>query len=241
MPENRLPNLTAYPAVQRFQVLRRVNFRVRHFARKKLVFMGAQQTRPPNPPHAATTASAAHLVRAYHQTYGLPVTISNCSNNYGPYQFPEKPIPLFLINALHGKPLPIYGDGLQVRDWLHAADHCRGVELAIERGAPGETYNLGGANERPNLETIETLCVLVDEAFAADPSLGEWFPAAPGAHGGPRGGRAGNTVRGRCIHPRLQSPRRKCPPLRWASSDNETTVPRSRPRRRRARGQPSAP
>ena len=137
----------------------------------------------PNSPYAASKAAADHLVRAYHHTYGLPATISNCANCFGPYQYPEKLIPLTIIQLLEGRPVPLYGDGSQVRDWLHAADHCRGVELVIERGVPGETYNLGGVNERPNLETIETLCALVDEAFAADPALGERFPAAPAAKG----------------------------------------------------------
>ncbi len=137
----------------------------------------------PNSPYAASKAAADHLVRAYHHTYGLPATISNCANCFGPYQYPEKLIRLAIIRLLEGKPVPLYGDGGQVRDWLHAADHCRGVELAIERGTPGATYNLGGANERPNLQTIETLCALLDEAFAADPALGERFPAAPAANG----------------------------------------------------------
>ena len=137
----------------------------------------------PNSPYAASKAAADHLVRAYHHTYGLPATITNCSNCFGPFQHPEKLVPLAIIHLIEGKPVPLYGDGGQVRDWLHAADHCRGVELAIERGLPGETYNLGGANERPNLETVETLCALVDEAFAADPGLAKRFPAAPAAKG----------------------------------------------------------
>lgn len=137
----------------------------------------------PSSPYAASKAAADHLVRAYHHTYGLPTTISNCSNCYGPYQYPEKLIPLVIIHLLEGRPLPLYGDGGQVRDWLHAADHCRGVELVIERGVPGETYNLGGANERRNLETVTMLCNLVDEAFAGDPGLARRFPAAPPANG----------------------------------------------------------
>ena len=139
----------------------------------------------PNSPYAASKAAADHLVRAYHHSYGLSVTISNCSNCFGPFQYPEKLIPLAIIHLLEGRPVPLYGDGGQVRDWLHAADHCRGVELAIERGSPGETYNLGGANERPNLETVETLCALVDDAFAANPALSERFPTAPAANGEP--------------------------------------------------------
>ena len=135
----------------------------------------------PNSPYSASKAASDHLVRAYHHTYGLSVTTSNCSNNYGPYQFPEKLIPLFLINALHGRPLPIYGDGLQVRDWLHVDDHCRGIEAVLARGCPGETYNIGGGAELPNLTVIDTLCTAVDAAFASDRTLGERFPAAAAA------------------------------------------------------------
>jgi dTDP-glucose 4,6-dehydratase len=137
----------------------------------------------PNSPYSASKAASDHLVRAYHHTYGLSVTTSNCSNNYGPYQFPEKLIPLFLINALHGRPLPIYGDGMQVRDWLHVEDHCRGIAAVLARGRVGETYNIGGGAELPNLTVIDTLCAAVDAAFAADPSLGLRFPDAPAARG----------------------------------------------------------
>ena len=137
----------------------------------------------PNSPYAASKAAADHLVRAYNHTYGLPTTISTCSNCFGPYQYPEKLIPLVILHLLAGRPLPLYGDGGQVRDWLHAADHCRGVELAIERGVPGRTYNLGGANERRNLETVGMLCNLVDAAFAGDPVLARRFPAAAAANG----------------------------------------------------------
>lgn len=112
----------------------------------------------PNSPYAASKAGADHLVRAWFHTYGLPALITNCSNNYGPYQFPEKLIPLMLLNALEGKPLPIYGDGLNVRDWLFVEDHCRGILLALERGAPGGKYNIGGGNERTNLEILDLLC-----------------------------------------------------------------------------------
>ena len=139
----------------------------------------------PNSPYSASKAASDHLVRAYHHTYGLQVTTSNCSNNYGPYQFPEKLIPLFLINALHGRPLPIYGDGMQVRDWLHVEDHCRGIDLVIAKGVSGETYNIGGGAELPNLTVIETLCDAVDAAFAADPELARRFPDAPAAQGRP--------------------------------------------------------
>jgi dTDP-glucose 4,6-dehydratase len=139
----------------------------------------------PNSPYSASKAGSDHLVRAYHHTYGLETTTSNCSNNYGPYQFPEKLIPLFLLNALHGRPLPIYGDGRQVRDWLHVADHCEGIALVLECGRPGETYNIGGGAELPNLSVIETLCAAVDKAFVADPALGQRFPEAPAASGRP--------------------------------------------------------
>ena len=117
----------------------------------------------PNSPYAASKAASDHLVRAYHHTYGLATTISNCSNNYGPYQFPEKLIPLCLINLLDGKPLPIYGDGQNVRDWLHVEDHCRGIELILEGGQPGRTYNIGGGAERTNLEVVHALCAIMDE------------------------------------------------------------------------------
>lgn len=139
----------------------------------------------PNSPYAASKAGSDHLVRAWHHTYGLEVTTSNCSNNYGPYQFPEKLIPLFLINALHGRPLPIYGDGQQVRDWLHVEDHCRGIEAVLSRGQIGETYCIGGGAELPNLQVIDTLCEAVDQAFAADPGLKSRFPHAPAASGQP--------------------------------------------------------
>lgn len=116
----------------------------------------------PNSPYAATKAGADHLVRAYHHTFGLPVLITNCSNNYGPFQFPEKLIPLMILNALEGRDLPIYGDGLHVRDWLFVEDHCAGIGLVLERGRPGEKYNIGGGNERTNLEIVDTLCDLLD-------------------------------------------------------------------------------
>lgn len=137
----------------------------------------------PNSPYSASKAASDHLVRAYHHTYGLQVTTTNCSNNYGPYQFPEKLIPLFLINALHGKALPIYGDGLQIRDWLHVEDHCRGIDLAIKRGRIGETYNIGGGEEWPNVSVIDHICRAVDTAFRTDPELAARYPNAPAAHG----------------------------------------------------------
>nr|WP_283773446.1 dTDP-glucose 4,6-dehydratase [Altererythrobacter sp. KTW20L] len=138
----------------------------------------------PNSPYSASKAASGHLVRAYHHTYGLDVTTSHCSNNYGPYQYPEKLIPLALLNALHGRPIPIYGDGKNVRDWLHVADHCRGIELCIKRGVPGETYNIGGGSELPNLVMIDRICSEVDRAFSEVVGLAARFPCAPSAYGG---------------------------------------------------------
>lgn len=117
----------------------------------------------PNSPYAASKASSDHLVRAWVHTYGLPALITNCSNNYGPYQFPEKLIPLVIHNALQGKPLPVYGDGLQVRDWLFVTDHCRAIRRVLESGRLGETYNVGGCNQRSNLSVVEIICSLLDE------------------------------------------------------------------------------
>jgi len=137
----------------------------------------------PNSPYAASKAASDHLVRAYHHTYGVPVTTSNCSNNYGPYQFPEKLIPLMLVNALEGRPLPVYGDGLNVRDWLYVEDHFRALEQTLLHGRVGETYNVGGGNERRNLDIIRTLCRLLDEMVGTDPSLAKRFPRCPAAAG----------------------------------------------------------
>ena len=117
----------------------------------------------PNSPYAASKAASDHLVRAWHHTYGLPVLTTNCSNNYGPFHFPEKLSPLVLHNALAGKPLPIYGDGMQIRDWLFVQDHCRAIARVLQAGRPGETYNIGGWNEKPNIEVVKTLCSLLDE------------------------------------------------------------------------------
>lgn len=117
----------------------------------------------PNSPYSASKAASDHLVRAWHHTYGLPVLTSNCSNNYGPYHFPEKLIPLVIVNALAGKPLPIYGDGQQVRDWLYVGDHCAAIRRILEAGKPGETYNVGGGNEMPNVEIVRQVCALLDE------------------------------------------------------------------------------
>jgi len=117
----------------------------------------------PNSPYAASKAASDHLVRAWVHTYGLPALVTNCSNNYGPYHFPEKLIPLMITHALEGKPLPVYGDGLQVRDWLYVGDHCSAIRAVLERGRVGETYNVGGGNQRTNLEVVKTLCALLDE------------------------------------------------------------------------------
>lgn len=133
----------------------------------------------PNSPYAASKAASDHLVRAYHHTYGLPVTTSNCSNNYGPYQFPEKLIPLLITNALQGKALPIYGDGKNIRDWLYVEDHCRGIELILEKGRVGEVYNIGGNNEQINLDIAHLICRLLDEKIKNDPKLQQRFATAP--------------------------------------------------------------
>lgn len=139
----------------------------------------------PNSPYAATKAASDHLVRAYHHTYGLAVTISNCSNNYGPYHLPEKLIPLMIMNILHGRPLPIYGDGRNVRDWLHVSDHCHAIELILTQGVPGECYNVGGNSEAENLALVELLCEIADETFRDEPSLRGKYPHCPAARGTP--------------------------------------------------------
>ena len=120
----------------------------------------------PNSPYSASKAASDHLVRAYHHTYGLPVLTTNCSNNYGPYQFPEKLIPLMIVNALAGKPLPVYGDGQQIRDWLYVTDHCSAIRRVLEAGTVGEIYNIGGWNEKPNLDIVHIVCALLDELRA---------------------------------------------------------------------------
>jgi dTDP-glucose 4,6-dehydratase len=117
----------------------------------------------PNSPYSASKAASDHLVRAWHHTYGLPVVTTNCSNNYGPYHFPEKLIPLMIVNALAGKPLPVYGDGQQIRDWLYVTDHCSAIRAVLAHGRLGETYNIGGWNEKPNIEIVHTICALLDE------------------------------------------------------------------------------
>ena len=138
----------------------------------------------PNSPYSASKAASDHLVRAYHHTYGLNVTTSNCSNNYGPYHFPEKLIPLVITNILHDKPLPIYGDGQQIRDWLYVEDHARGIELVLNKGQLGENYNIGGHNEWANLDIVKLICELLEQEFASDAALAERFPLAKAAIAG---------------------------------------------------------
>ena len=137
----------------------------------------------PNSPYAASKASSDHLVRAFVATYGMPALITNCSNNYGPCQHPEKLIPLMIIHALEGKPLPVYGDGSNVRDWLHVSDHCEALMSVIERGRTGETYNVGGGNERNNRDVVGLICDTIEGAFAADAGLAARFPSCPAASG----------------------------------------------------------
>lgn len=135
----------------------------------------------PSSPYAASKASSDHLVRAWHRTYDLNVTISNCSNNYGPYQYPEKLIPLTVLNTLHGKPIPIYGNGENIRDWLYVSDHCRGIDLVLQNGIAGRTYNIGGESELNNLELVQLICSVIDEIFNQDPAFGDRFPDCPAA------------------------------------------------------------
>ena len=137
----------------------------------------------PNSPYSASKAGSDHLVRAYHHTYGLNVTTSNCSNNYGPYHFPEKLIPLCLTRILDSGPLPVYGDGSNIRDWLYVEDHARGIARILESGTVGEVYNIGGHNEWANLDIVRLLCQMMDERFAADEALAIRFPKAPQARG----------------------------------------------------------
>jgi dTDP-glucose 4,6-dehydratase len=133
----------------------------------------------PNSPYAASKAASDHLVRAYHHTYGLKVTTSNCSNNYGPYHFPEKLIPLVIVNILNGQPLPVYGDGRNIRDWLHVSDHCRGIEAVLRGGRSGEVYNIGGRSERRNVDLVHSLCTVADDLFAKDAELRTRFDSSP--------------------------------------------------------------
>jgi dTDP-glucose 4,6-dehydratase len=137
----------------------------------------------PNSPYSASKAASDHLVRAYHHTYRLNVTTSNCSNNYGPYHFPEKLIPLAIVNLLEGRPIPIYGDGLNRRDWLHVSDHCRAIDRILENGVTGAVYNVGGRSECENIQLLTQLCAIADAAFGADPQLRARFPRCPASQG----------------------------------------------------------
>jgi len=139
----------------------------------------------PNSPYSASKAAADHVVRAYAHTYGTPCTISNCSNNYGPYQFPEKLLPLCIVNILEGRPLPIYGDGLQIRDWLHVDDHCRAIDLILRASPAAETWNVGGGSTEPNIRVVETVCDLVDEEFRQRPELKTRYPRSAPAQSHP--------------------------------------------------------
>jgi dTDP-glucose 4,6-dehydratase len=155
----------------------------------------------PNSPYSATKAASDHLVRAYHETYGLKTTVTNCSNNYGPYHFPEKLIPLTIVNILLGKALPVYGDGLQIRDWLHVEDHCAAICLALTKGVSGEVYNIGGNSETTNIHIVHTLCELLDDRLRARPELQDSFPESPPFHGS-SGTRLISHVRDRLGHDR---------------------------------------
>jgi len=153
---------------------RRARFRFLHVSTDEVYgsldaagFFSETTAYAPNSPYAASKAAADHFVRAFHETYGLPTLITNCSNNYGPYQFPEKLIPLTLLNAVEGKPLPIYGDGGNVRDWLYVEDHCAGILLVLQRGRSGEKYNIGGNNERRNVELVDHICAILEELLPA--------------------------------------------------------------------------
>ncbi len=137
----------------------------------------------PNSPYSASKAASDFFVRAYHHTYGMNVTTSNCSNNYGPYHFPEKLIPLVILNILHGKSLPIYGDGKNIRDWLYVEDHALGIDLVIQNGRVGETYNIGGCNEWTNIDIVNLICTMLDKRFAEDSALREQYPQCPAAQG----------------------------------------------------------
>ena len=135
----------------------------------------------PNSPYSASKAAADHIVRAYAHTFGTPCTISNCSNNYGPFQFPEKLLPLCIVNILEGRPLPIYGDGLQIRDWLHVQDHCRAIDVILRESPVGETWNVGGGTTEPNIRIVEAVCDLVDEEFRQRGELKARYPRSPPA------------------------------------------------------------
>ncbi|MEC8560136.1 MAG: dTDP-glucose 4,6-dehydratase [Planctomycetota bacterium] len=138
----------------------------------------------PNSPYSASKAGSDHLVRAYRETYGLETITTNCTNNYGPYQFPEKLIPLMVVNALEGRELPVYGDGSNVRDWLHVSDHCRGLASCMDDGRPGETYCMGGGNEVTNIDVVRSVCAVIQERFEGSTMLRDRFPGCPAATGG---------------------------------------------------------
>ncbi len=138
----------------------------------------------PNSPYSASKAASDHLVRSYHHTYGLDVTTSNCSNNYGPFHFPEKLIPLVIVNLLEGRAVPVYGDGKNIRDWLHVSDHCAAIEAILQRGKPGEVYNVGSRAESTNIDLVHILCAIADTEFARDVALRERFPKSPAARAG---------------------------------------------------------
>lgn len=137
----------------------------------------------PNSPYSASKAASDHLVRSYHHTYGLNVTTTNCSNNYGAYQFPEKLIPLMILNCLRGMPLPVYGDGLNIRDWLHVDDHCKGIDMVIRGGRQGETYNIGCQCEKTNMEIVKAICGVIDSLFIKYPELAKAYPDCPAVKG----------------------------------------------------------
>lgn len=168
----------------------KLNFRFHHVSTDEVFgslgkdgFFRETTAYDPRSPYSASKASSDHLVRAWHHTYGLPVLLTNCSNNYGPYHFPEKLIPLMILNILSGKPLPVYGDGSNVRDWLYVDDHACALQQVFEQGMNGETYCIGGHNEKTNLEVVHTLCDLIDARFANEPSLAQQYPNSPAAQG----------------------------------------------------------
>ena len=163
---------------QKLSATRKDNFRFLHVSTDEVYgslggtdLFTEETAYAPNSPYAASKASSDHLVRAYHKTFKLPVLTTNCSNNYGPYQFPEKLLPLMITKALSGKPLPVYGDGKQIRDWLYVEDHCRGILEVLEKGTIGQVYNIGGHNEKTNLDVVQTLCHILDELVPDSPHL----------------------------------------------------------------------
>jgi dTDP-glucose 4,6-dehydratase len=182
---NLVGTFTLLEVARRVWGVQRIGVRFHHVSTDE-VFGSLMPTDPPfrestpyapRSPYAASKAGSDHLVRAYFHTYGLPVTITNCSNNYGPYQFPEKLIPLMILNALQGKPLPVYGDGRQIRDWVYVEDHCEAIHLVLREGRPGETYNVGGGNQLSNIELVQKICALLDELRPLAPSHPGTAPA----------------------------------------------------------------